>query len=32
MKWHHYRHWLSFGKKAKAIVKWFDAIKKVAEE
>lgn len=26
-------HWLSFGKnKAKAIVKWFDAIKKFAEE
>jgi hypothetical protein len=26
-------HWFSFGKnKAKAIVKWFDAIKKFAEE
>ena len=26
-------HWMSFGKnKAKAIVKWFDAIKKFAEE
>ena len=26
-------HWLSFGKnKAKAIVKWIDAIKKFAEE
>jgi hypothetical protein len=26
-------HWMSFGKnKAKGIVKWFDAIKKFAEE
>jgi hypothetical protein len=26
-------HWMSFGKnKAKAIVKWYDAIKKFAEE
>ena len=26
-------HWMSFGKnKAKAIVKWFEAVKKFAEE